>query len=202
MSDIQERLTKLEKNNKRMRIFAIGAMAVAAGMATLAATSGEPRGPDVHPYGVIITGPLSQVGPADFNSGLNAFGDLNVSGFQTFIDSYDINLNALFMNLQASQNINLMSEEVLFTNMISGESFNIFDLYNAQVQDSEQVVYNTDSIDFLTAEVDLLQMQLFKLQMQLDECCGVAACPSDLDGNGTVQVADLLELIAAWGPCS
>lgn len=47
-----------------------------------------------------------------------------------------------------------------------------------------------------------LKAQVDALQTQVDSCCGVAACPSDLDGNGTVQVADLLELIAAWGPCS
>ncbi len=27
------------------------------------------------------------------------------------------------------------------------------------------------------------------------------ACPADLDGNGTVDVADLLRILAAWGPC-
>jgi polyhydroxybutyrate depolymerase len=28
-----------------------------------------------------------------------------------------------------------------------------------------------------------------------------AACPADIDGNGTVDTADLLALLAAWGPC-
>jgi hypothetical protein len=27
-------------------------------------------------------------------------------------------------------------------------------------------------------------------------------CPADLDGNGTVDVSDLLQLLAAWGPCA
>ena len=27
-------------------------------------------------------------------------------------------------------------------------------------------------------------------------------CPSDIDGNGTVGVDDLLSLISSWGPCS
>jgi hypothetical protein len=26
-------------------------------------------------------------------------------------------------------------------------------------------------------------------------------CPEDIDGNGTVDVADLVSLLAAWGPC-
>ena len=27
------------------------------------------------------------------------------------------------------------------------------------------------------------------------------SCPEDFDGNGEVNVADILVLIAAWGPC-
>jgi hypothetical protein len=26
-------------------------------------------------------------------------------------------------------------------------------------------------------------------------------CPADLDGSGTVDVSDLLQLLGAWGPC-
>lgn len=33
------------------------------------------------------------------------------------------------------------------------------------------------------------------------EYAAVPACPADLDGDGEVAVLDLLELIAAWGPC-
>jgi len=29
----------------------------------------------------------------------------------------------------------------------------------------------------------------------------LAACPADLDGDGTVGVTDFLQLLAAWGPC-
>jgi len=32
--------------------------------------------------------------------------------------------------------------------------------------------------------------------------CDSAGCPSDLSGDGVVNVTDLLSLIAAWGPCS
>ncbi len=28
-----------------------------------------------------------------------------------------------------------------------------------------------------------------------------APCPADLDGDGSVGVSDLLELLASWGPC-
>jgi hypothetical protein len=28
------------------------------------------------------------------------------------------------------------------------------------------------------------------------------ACPADLDGSGTVDVADLVQLLGAWGPCA
>ena len=28
-----------------------------------------------------------------------------------------------------------------------------------------------------------------------------AGCPTDLDGDGAVTTADLLELLSAWGPC-
>lgn len=32
-------------------------------------------------------------------------------------------------------------------------------------------------------------------------CDEIAACPADLNGDGVVDVSDLLELLGAWGPC-
>jgi len=34
------------------------------------------------------------------------------------------------------------------------------------------------------------------------DSCEQADCPSDIDGDGTVGFPDLVEIIAAWGPCS
>ena len=29
----------------------------------------------------------------------------------------------------------------------------------------------------------------------------LAACPSDLDGSGFVDIGDILAVLSAWGPC-
>ncbi len=36
----------------------------------------------------------------------------------------------------------------------------------------------------------------------LDVSFEAAPCPEDLNGNGAVDFADILEIIAAWGPCT
>lgn len=53
---------------------------------------------------------------------------------------------------------------------------------------------------FITVEVELFVPSKADANGNgiLDEC----ECPADVDDNGSVDVADLLALLAAWGPCS
>jgi len=39
-------------------------------------------------------------------------------------------------------------------------------------------------------------------EVQLRQSDSAPSCPADFDGNGEVNVLDLLDLIGAWGPCT
>ena len=67
---------------------------------------------------------------------------------------------------------------------------------NAGFVMTSDLVFNSDNIHFNTASQltlgERFATELIRIQSLL---------PSDLDGNGAVNVTDLLELLAAWGPC-
>ena len=43
--------------------------------------------------------------------------------------------------------------------------------------------------------------RLRALHEQISAWGPCAGCPEDLNGNGNVDFADILELLAVWGPC-
>jgi hypothetical protein len=194
MTNIQVRMQKIERINKRMRLMMVGILTFAACAVMLAANSDSRNGADYHPNGVVIDLELESLGNALFYQDAHVFGTLEVWG-DTLLNGLDVNGT---INLSSIGGFNIQSDYVIdqsavvlnvtshagqvnFINGHNGESFNIFQL-DSTVQELTLIVKD--------------------LQAQLDECCGaVSSCTGDLDGDGEVKVADLLMLIGAWGVC-
>lgn len=67
---------------------------------------------------------------------------------------------------------------------------------NAGFVMTSDLQFNSDNIHYDTAS-QLTLGERFAAEMSRIQ----ALLPSDLDGNGTVNVTDLLDLLASWGPC-
>jgi hypothetical protein len=59
---------------------------------------------------------------------------------------------------------------------------------------------SSDSLNEILVQVDPVPME-FCWQLYEATAGGPPCCPADLDGSGTVDVSDLLLLLAHWGPC-
>jgi len=49
---------------------------------------------------------------------------------------------------------------------------------------------------------DLISLDTEWVRIQFNQCAAPALCTGDLDGSGGVGFADLLQILAAWGPCA
>jgi hypothetical protein len=188
-----EQNTKLRKGYKRMKLLGSLALILCVG-ATMIAAGGE-RGiwnwtgsafqVDVTDSIEMTSDFMSRYGGADIH-----LGDWNTNWLE---------LNSNLMIAQQAQDIYIDAWNDL--SLYGNESASIGS-YNELILQSYTDVLVRDLVDWSSFSLYDLKTQVDALQLQVDSCCGAAACAADLDENGTVQVADLLELIAAWGPCS
>ena len=185
--------TKLQKGYRRMKI--LGACTLVLGVcATMLAAGGE-RG------GWLWSGATFEVDVSD-SIEMTSASTSRYGG--DYIDLGDWATNWLQLNSNL-----MIRQQAMDIDIQAWNNLNIYGVSSASIGSYDELIlesYTDVIVRDLNAWEDFslfaLKAQVDALQTQVDSCCGVAACPSDLDGNGTVQVADLLELIAAWGPCS
>jgi hypothetical protein len=187
MTDIQKRLERLEKSNRRMRLCGIAVVAVAAAVATVGATSGAPEdrgGCQVNCTGNFYVG-------ANDHIWLNTNSSMQLDALQL---GHRIVLGGGAMWLETSSEYGMVLNSTRGPiNFWSGEGEIIFNVGNWDQGGGGVPDYSFNIFD--------LAEQVSQLQDTVDECCNGAACDGDSNSDDVVDVSDLLIVVGNWGPC-
>jgi len=213
MFDIEKRLEKLEKSNRRMKSIAIVATLACVGFMTIAAT---PRG-DGHFNNLIaegyatILGDFNLGGSASLSQNVSIAGNANITGDiwhsgDAILQGYT-SVHGPFRSFGEAifegPSVKMYTDAEMWydTDFYGSAYFHGPAEFLSSVNIQGQNVVSR--MDGLQDQLDILSQTIDSLTKQLNECCGaVATCPSDLNDDENVGVDDLLTLIADWGDCS